>query len=47
MSLDDLPTGIALRPADEAKTAVRRVGRAASYPDKNHPRRGVALAVGG
>ena len=34
MSLDDLPTGIALRPAEEAKTAVRRVGRAASYPDK-------------
>jgi len=34
MSLDDLPTGIALPPAEEAKAAVRRVGRAAPYPDK-------------
>jgi DNA-binding GntR family transcriptional regulator len=34
MSLDDLPTGIALPPAEEAKTAVRRIGRAAPYPDK-------------
>ena len=34
MSLDDLPTGIALRPAEEAKGAVRRIDRAASYPDK-------------
>jgi len=34
MSLDDLPTGIALSPAEEAKTAVRRVGRAAPYADK-------------
>ena len=34
MSLDDLPTGIALRPAEEAKTVVRRVDRAAPYPDK-------------
>jgi DNA-binding GntR family transcriptional regulator len=34
MSLDDLPTGIALRPAEEAKAAVRRIDRAASYPDK-------------
>jgi len=34
MSLDDLPTGIALRPAGEAKAAVRRVGGAAPYPDK-------------
>ena len=34
MSLDDLPTGIALPPAEEAKAAVRRIGRAAPYPDK-------------
>jgi DNA-binding GntR family transcriptional regulator len=34
MSLDDLPTGIALRPTEEAKAAVRRIGRAAPYPDK-------------
>src|ERR1700686_3869691 len=34
MSLDELPTGIALRPAEETKTAVRRVDRAAPYPDK-------------
>jgi len=34
MSLDDLPTGIALPPAEEAKAVVRRVGRAAPYPDK-------------
>src|ERR1700732_4912646 len=34
MSLDELPTGIALRPAEEAKTAVRRAARAAPYPDK-------------
>ena len=34
MSLDELPTGIALRPAEEAKTVVRRVDRAAPYPDK-------------
>jgi DNA-binding GntR family transcriptional regulator len=34
MSLDDLSTGIALPPAEEAKAAVRRIGRAAPYPDK-------------
>ena len=34
MSLDDLLTGIALPPAEEAKAAVRRIGRAAPYPDK-------------
>ena len=34
MSLDDLPTGIALPPAEEAKTAVRGVSRAAPYADK-------------
>jgi DNA-binding GntR family transcriptional regulator len=34
MSLDDLPTGIALPPAEKAKAAVRRIGRAAPYPDK-------------
>jgi DNA-binding GntR family transcriptional regulator len=34
MSLDDLPTGIALPPAEEAKAVVRRIGRAAPYPDK-------------
>jgi DNA-binding GntR family transcriptional regulator len=34
MSLDDLPTGIALPPAEKAKAAVHRIGRAAAYPDK-------------
>jgi DNA-binding GntR family transcriptional regulator len=34
MSLDDLPTGIALPPAEKPKAAVRRIGRAAPYPDK-------------
>jgi len=35
MSLDDLPTGIALRPAEEAKGAVSSHRPApASYPDK-------------
>src|ERR1017187_1852433 len=34
MSLDDLPTGVPLAPAQEAKTVVRRVDRAAPYPDK-------------
>src|SRR5271169_3009190 len=34
MSLDDLPTRAPLRPAQEAKTTVRRVDRAAPYPDK-------------
>jgi len=34
MSLEDLPTGFPLPPAQEAKTMVRRGGRAASYPDK-------------
>src|SRR6202051_4329985 len=34
MSLDDLPTGTPARPAAEAETGVRRVGRASSLPDK-------------
>ena len=34
MSLDDLPTSVPLAPAQETKTAVRRVDRAAPYPDK-------------
>jgi DNA-binding GntR family transcriptional regulator len=34
MSLDDLPNDVPLRPAQEAGTAVRRVDRAAPFPDK-------------
>ena len=34
MSLDDLPTGAAARPAGEAEAVVRRVDRASPYPDK-------------
>ena len=34
MSLDDLPTGVPRAPALETKTVVRRVDRAAPYPDK-------------
>ena len=34
MSLDDPPTKIPLAPVQEAKTVVRRVDRAAPYPDK-------------
>ncbi len=34
MSLDDLPTGVPLAPTQETKTVVRRVDRAAPYPDK-------------
>ena len=34
MSLEDLPTGFPLPPAQEAKTMVRGGGRTASYPDK-------------
>jgi hypothetical protein len=34
MSLDDLPTGAPPAPAQEIKTVVRRVDRAAPYPDK-------------
>jgi DNA-binding GntR family transcriptional regulator len=34
MSLDDLPTGAAARPAGEAAAMVRRVDRASPYPDK-------------
>ena len=34
MSLDDLPTGAAARPAGEPAAVVRRVDRASPYPDK-------------
>ena len=34
MSLDDLPNDVPLRPAQEAGSVVRRVDRAAPYPDK-------------
>jgi DNA-binding GntR family transcriptional regulator len=34
MSLDDLPNQVPLRPAETASTAVRRVDRAAPFPDK-------------
>src|SRR5216684_2554793 len=34
MSLDDLPTGAAPRPAGEAGAVVRRVDRASPYPEK-------------
>jgi hypothetical protein len=34
MSLGDLSTGVPVRPAQEANTVVRRVDRAAPYPEK-------------
>src|SRR5664279_6485642 len=34
MTLDDLPTGAAPRPAQEAEAVVRRVDRASSFPAK-------------
>ena len=34
MSLDDLPAGVPVPPAQQTKTVVRRVDRAAPYPDK-------------